>query len=179
MQRYVAFLRAINVGGHTVKMDRLRALFEDLGLADVESFIASGNVIFRCPEPDPAALEARIEEHLERTLGYAVETFLRTPGELAAIAGDRAPGEEADGAGHTVMVAFLKEALAPEAWERIASLRSATDDFHRSGRELYWLTRGRMSDSPAAIPLGKVIGRVSTMRNMNTVRKLAALTRRA
>ena len=44
--RLVAFLRAINVGGHNVKMDRLRELFEALGLSNVETFIASGNVIF-------------------------------------------------------------------------------------------------------------------------------------
>jgi len=46
MPRCVAFLRAINVGGRTVKMDYLRSLFEDLGFADVETFIASGNVVF-------------------------------------------------------------------------------------------------------------------------------------
>jgi len=42
MTRYIAFLRAINVGGHTVKMDRLRALFQELGLADVRTFMEFG-----------------------------------------------------------------------------------------------------------------------------------------
>jgi len=46
MPRYVALLRGINLGGHTVKMDRLKKLFEELGLKNVETFIASGNVIF-------------------------------------------------------------------------------------------------------------------------------------
>ena len=46
MPRYITFLRAINVGGHTVKMDRLREIFESLGFANVETFIASGNVVF-------------------------------------------------------------------------------------------------------------------------------------
>ena len=49
MPRYVAFLRAINVGGHIVKMDQLRKLFTQLGLTDVETFIASGNVLFTSP----------------------------------------------------------------------------------------------------------------------------------
>ena len=49
MPRHIAFLSAINVGGHTVKMDLLCRLFEELGLKDVETFIASGNVIFRSP----------------------------------------------------------------------------------------------------------------------------------
>ncbi len=46
MPRYVAFLRAVNVGGRIVKMDELRRLFAGAGFADVETFIASGNVIF-------------------------------------------------------------------------------------------------------------------------------------
>ena len=47
MPRYIAFLRAINVGGHnTVKMDFLRQLFESLGFSNVETFIASGNIVF-------------------------------------------------------------------------------------------------------------------------------------
>jgi len=46
MTRYIAFLRAINVGGHTVKMEHLRGIFESMGFSNVETFIASGNVIF-------------------------------------------------------------------------------------------------------------------------------------
>jgi uncharacterized protein (DUF1697 family) len=46
MNKHIAFLRAINVGGHTVKMDTLRQLFESLGFTNVETFLASGNVIF-------------------------------------------------------------------------------------------------------------------------------------
>lgn len=60
MSRYIALLRAINVGGHTVKMDRLRTLFAQVGLANVETFIASGNVIFDTPIQDTRALEQRI-----------------------------------------------------------------------------------------------------------------------
>ena len=84
MPRYIAFLRAINVGGHTVKMDALRELFEALGFEQVETFIASGNVIFETTETDTAALERRIETHLQAALGYAVATFLRSDAEVAA-----------------------------------------------------------------------------------------------
>ena len=57
--RHVAFLRAINVGGHVVTMDKLRALFTALGLKDVETFIASGNVLFAPSKGGVAALETR------------------------------------------------------------------------------------------------------------------------
>ncbi len=78
MPKLVAFLRAINVGGHTVSMAALRAEFEALGLKDVETFIASGNVIFTAPTGNRAALERKIESHLHGALGYEVKTFLRT-----------------------------------------------------------------------------------------------------
>lgn len=64
--RYAALLRGINVGGHRVKMDRLRGIFEEFGFAEVTTFIASGNVIFRRPSDDAVALERQIEQHLER-----------------------------------------------------------------------------------------------------------------
>jgi hypothetical protein len=83
--RHIAFLRAINVGGRIVKMDRLRALFSDMGFTGVETFIASGNVIFES-RAGAAALEKRIQQQLERALGYAVVTFVRSPAEVARVA---------------------------------------------------------------------------------------------
>ena len=89
--RWFAFLRAINVGGHTVTSERLCALCAELGLADVAAFLASGNLTFRAParparEYGPAALETKIAAHLQAALGYEVVTFLRTPAELARAA---------------------------------------------------------------------------------------------
>src|SRR5882672_8923035 len=86
MPKYVAFLRAINVGGHTVKMDHLRLLFEGLGFSNVETFIASGNVIFNSPSKSTTALEKKIEARLQETLGYEVATFIRSTAELGTIA---------------------------------------------------------------------------------------------
>lgn len=171
--RRIAFLRAINVGGHTVKMDRLRALFEELGFTGVETFIASGNVVFDSPEEEDArALEERIERHLEESLGYAVATFLRSPAEVRAAAEHR-PFPEA--AGVVLSVAFLKDAPGAEARERVAALRTETDDFHFHGRELYWLRHGRVSESKiTGATLEKALGRVpATVRNVTTVRRLA------
>ena len=95
MQRSIALLRAINVGGHTVKMDQLRTLFAALGYANVTTYIASGNVIFETPPTSTEALEAQIERHLRDALGYEVITFIRTAEELATIA-DYAPFPPSD-----------------------------------------------------------------------------------
>jgi uncharacterized protein (DUF1697 family) len=83
--RYIALLRGVNVGGHQVKMERLRALFAEMGLAQVRTYIQTGNVFFEADETeerDREALAAAIETHLLQALGYAVPTFLRTVPEL-------------------------------------------------------------------------------------------------
>ncbi len=69
MGTYVAFLRAINVGGHTVAMAALRKHFEDLGCSGVETVVASGNVVFASASRSAAALERRLSDHLEESLG--------------------------------------------------------------------------------------------------------------
>lgn len=173
-QRYVAFLRAINVGKRQVKMDALRALFEAMGFGDVETFIASGNVIFTAPAQDTRALERRIEAELKKGLGFEVETFIRTPAELDAIAKYRPFVSEADG--HTVYVNFYYEPLDDASTERLAALRTEVDEFHVHGREMYWLARKKISESlVTGAMLLKAAGKVpSTNRNMTTIHKLAA-----
>ncbi|HST03664.1 MAG TPA: DUF1697 domain-containing protein [Chloroflexia bacterium] len=175
MKRMIAFLRAINVGGHTVKMDRLRALFEEMGFSNVETFIASGNVIFEAPSGDARTLEERIEKHLNEALGYKVATFLRTSTELVAVADHHPfPDEDASQEG-TIYVAFLPSAPNKEAQEKLMALRTPADDFHVHEREIYWLCRTRMSESAfSGGLLEKTIGLPATMRNISTVSKLAA-----
>ena len=172
--RYVAFLRAINVGGRVVKMDRLRALFEQLGLQEVETLIASVNVLFSSSARNAAALEEKIERHLEQALGYDVTTFVRTPAELAAVvAHDPFPGQVTDEC--TLSVAFLKRDPGSAVAERLRAMRTDYDELRVRERELYWLCRGRTSDSTVwRTPMEKVIGGPATMRNVTTVRKLAA-----
>ena len=75
---YIALLRGINVGGHSVKMDLLRGLFGDLGFEHVRSYIQTGNVFFESSEHDKQALRTAIERHLRAALGYEVATCVRT-----------------------------------------------------------------------------------------------------
>ncbi len=172
--RYIALLRAINVGGHTVKMGELGKLFEQIGFEDVETFIASGNVIFSSPEVDAGALEKKIERHLKAELGYEVATLIRSTIDIGQVAEyEPFPGEDVDGV--TLYVAFLPSELSAEARDKIEALGTPTDEFHVYGRELYWLCRTRISDSKiSGAMLEKVTGAPMTMRNVTTVRKLAA-----
>ena len=175
---YVALLRAINVGGHVVKMQDLRVHFETLGFARVRTVIASGNVIFETARGETSAVESRIEQHLQSMLGYAVATFLRTPDELARVAAhDPFPGGDAGSAGNPLHVAFTRRAVAPEAVRSLLAARSEIDDFHVEGREIYWVRRTLLGESKfTGARLEKIIGMPATARNITTVRKLATLT---
>lgn len=171
--RYVALLRAINVGGHTVRMEHLRRLFETLGAASVETFIASGNVIFESAIPR-AALEKHLETALEAALKFPVATFLRTLSEIAAVAGlpglsTAAAGEAAGGA---IYVGFLKKRPSAAASAAAAAASTPSHRFAVHGREVYWL-RLNLAEDYRGPSLEKLLG-PATFRNVTTIRKLAA-----
>lgn len=176
MPKYIAFLRAINVGGRVVKMDRLRALFEALNFTNVESFIASGNIIFDATAKNAATLETNIEDHLRASLGYEVATCLRSPAEVAsAVANDPFNGEAAHYEKATLFVGFLKSVPDADAVEKLMTRQTPTDAFHVAGREVYWLCRIPVNESKIANAMfEKVLGVPATFRNVTTVGKLAA-----
>jgi uncharacterized protein (DUF1697 family) len=176
MPRYVAFLRAINVGGHTVRMEQLRSLFEAMGFSKVETFIASGNVIFDSASRNTRSVEVKIEAVLKKELGYPVETFIRTFAELAAIA-DYKPFSESElnAEGHTVYVGFLAASPSTDAVQKLKRCASEVNDFQVFGREVYWLIRGKFSDTPfSGARLEKILGMKTTLRNSSTIRRLTA-----
>ena len=172
--RYVALLRAINVGGRTVKMDRLRTLFEELKLKRVETFIASGNVIFESTA-NAASLESRIEKHLAKSLGFAVPTLVRSATDIVAVADhtvfdEHPPLTKVGG----VYIGFLKSAAATDGIAKIETVGGQGNHFVLHGRELYW----RADDRHAVleIPIAtfeKALGCETTFRNVNTVQRIA------
>jgi len=176
MPRYVAFLRAINVGGsNVVRMEDLRRKFEALGFKGVETFIASGNVIFTSPSRDAAALERKIERHLEKALGYEVSVFLRTDAQVAAVAAQKPFTDARRQSAGAFCVGFLAAPLPPPAATSVLALKNAVDDFHIDGREIYWLCTKRQSESTFSNALlEKTVKARSTFRGFNTVQKLAA-----
>ena len=176
MIRYMAFLRGINVGGHTVKMEALRRLFEGLGFADVSTFIASGNVVFKTDEADPAALEQRIEQALQVALGYEVATFLRTDAEVTRVAGYSPLPDLPVEPGDSSYVIFLRTAPDAAAGDRVRALSNEQDVLKVEGRELYWLRRGSLLETTISnAAWGRALGVMpTTMRNANTLRRLAA-----
>jgi uncharacterized protein (DUF1697 family) len=174
MTKYIAFLRAINVGGHNVKMTELKKLFESLGFSSVETFIASGNVIFETAAKDTAKdtvkLEKKIEALLKESLGYEVFTFLRTPAEVAAVAKYKPFKVK----GEALNVAFIANPLDDLPVQKLLSLKNEIDDFHVYGREVYWQCQLKQSESKFSnLLLEKTIGCRATFRGINTIQKMA------
>ena len=171
----IAFLRAINVGGHNVKMEVLRDLFVELGLKDVETFIASGNVIFRAEPEDRRGLEPRLEARLREALGYEVKTFVRTTAEVRDIARYRPFPEPDLEAARAFCVGFLSAPPDAAATKLVLAQKTDVDDFHVSGREVYWLCKVGQSESEFSnARFEKKVGLSVTFRGMKTVSKLAA-----
>jgi uncharacterized protein (DUF1697 family) len=175
MQRYVAFLRGMNLGKRRLPMTRLKALFEELRFDGVETFIASGNVIFSSKVTDTAMLEARIAKHLKTSLGYSVDTFLRTADEIAALGQAKVFGEDGR-EGITIHVGFFQQALSPETARKFAGVGTKEDEIVLKGREYFWLCRVRTPDSKVwTLPETRALRLpTSTMRNISSIRKLIA-----
>jgi uncharacterized protein (DUF1697 family) len=174
MPRRIAFLRAINVGGHFVTMAALRGHFEKLGLEQVETFINSGNVIFTTSAKNDAALERKIEAHLGKAMGYEVKTFLRSEAELAAIARYKPFDEPRMQAALTLSVAFLAAPLDAAAQNLLAAMRTDADDFHVHGREMYWLCTRKQTESKFSnARFERTLKLRATFRGLNTVARLA------
>ena len=175
MPRHFAFLRAVNVGGRTVSMDRLRGIFESLCFAGVETIIASGNVIFEARPTSGGAYDKTIEKALREALGYDVAVFVRTHAELADVANQRPFPPRAIKSAQALNVAFLAAALDGPAGRAVMALRTGIDDFRVRGREIYWLCRKKQSESTFSLKvLEKAIGMRATLRGVKTVETLAA-----
>jgi uncharacterized protein (DUF1697 family) len=172
--RYIAFLRAINVGGaNVVKMDRLRKLFEGAGYTNVETFIASGNVIFD-GAGNTDGLARAIEAMLKDALGFEVSTFVRTGPELKALAAHDAFTPAAVAKASRFNVAFLTKPVDAKGKKTLMALKSRVEDFHVHGREIYWLSQVMQSESEISNAVfEKTLGQRSTVRGISTVRKMA------
>ena len=170
---WIAFLRAINTNRRYVKMDVLVRLLTELGYAQVETFIASGNMIFQAPAvgPDPAGtFEQQIEAKLQEGLGFFVDTFIRTPAELTLAAERRPFGEIPEDC--AMMVSFLKTEPGQQAVDALMAFRGPIDDFAVMGREVYWLRRPGESKFAGAT-MERAMKMPSTMRNITTVVRMA------
>lgn len=175
---YIALLRGINVGGHTVKMDRLRQLLTELGLRQVRTYIQSGNVFFETERTDREALAGEIERHLHQELGYEVPVFLRTIPEIEEIMA-LDPFQQLDVTPDMRLNVVFTDRVVPR--DLALPLRSPKNDMeiiHATDREafiVWYLKDGR----PPANYQFRELGSRTTSRFFHTLGKILAAAKQS
>jgi uncharacterized protein (DUF1697 family) len=166
MTAYVALLRAVNVGGTgKLAMADLKAMCEAAGLAQVRTYIASGNVVFTSDKSEDA-VRAAIEAPLEAYAGKPVGVFVRSAAEMAQVLEDN---PFADRPGNRTVALFVDEPIPSDALDTVRNVKE--EQFRLGRRAIYIFYGDGMADSRIVIPAIKAC----TARNMNTVAKLAAM----
>jgi len=175
MDRYVAFLRGMNLGGRRITNEELRSHFETLGCEDVATFRASGNVILASGGESEAELAGRLEDGLGDLLGYEVPVFLRSAGELRAIAAHEPfAARQLTASKGKLQIALLRKKPTMAAAKQALAQASVEDRLAIEGRELYWLPDGGLSDSDLDLKaLASILG-PTTIRTKGTIDQIAA-----
>lgn len=174
---YVALLRGINVGGHNVKMERLRELFAELGLGNVRTYIQSGNVFFETAQADRQALTKTIEQHLRGALGYDVPVFLRTVAELEAIVAND-PFRNVEVTPDTrLCVVFTSDIIPGDLALPVSSPKHDMEIIYTTEYEAYVVWHIIDGRPPAAYNF-KALGNKTTTRFFHTTAKILAAAKK-
>jgi uncharacterized protein (DUF1697 family) len=179
MPTYIALLRGINVGKHKrIAMADLRALVEDLGGTDVQTYVNSGNVVFDHDETDATSLEHAIAGAIRDRIGHEVPVVIRTAEELAAVvAGNPFPDAASDH--KTLHVTFLARTPDAGAVTKLEGAEKGPDDYRIVGNNIYLFYPNKLTGA-VFMPHGldAAVGMVTTSRNWQTVTKLAEMASR-
>jgi uncharacterized protein (DUF1697 family) len=169
----IALLRGINLAGHhTIKMEELRALCQTLKLRDPQTYVQSGNVLFRTDEKDPIRLAKRIENAIEKKFGFHADVVLRTPAELKAIIARSPFTTRKDLEPAKLHVTFLACDLAKDKCDQILRIKAGAEELKLGKRELYIYYPDGMGKSKLTPLLDRTLEKTGTFRNWNTVTKL-------
>ncbi len=174
MAAIVSMLRAVNVGGHNkIKMDALRALYESLKLRDAQTYVQSGNVVFKSDERDLPRLTKKIENAIEQSFGFRPDVVLRTSSELREVMAKNPFAKRRDIEPGKLQVHFLAGDPGAEARANVLKIKADPEELHIYGRELYiYFLNGMGKSKLSWAAVNKALKTPGTARNWNTVTKL-------
>lgn len=169
----IALLRGINLAGHhKVKMEDLRKLCESLKLRDAQTYVQSGNVVFRTDEKDTVRLAKRMEDAIERKFGFRAGVVLRTTAELRDLIARSPFGKRKGLEPSKLTVTFLACDLAKDTCDQILQIKAEVEEIKLGRRELYIYFPDGMGRSKLTAVLDRTLKKAGTVRNWNTVTKL-------
>ena len=172
----ISLLRGINVGGNNmVRMEALRSMHEAVGLADVRTYIQSGNVVFRTKLKDPATVGRKIEDAIEKSHGFRPAVVIRTAAELRDVVARNPFAGRPDIEPNKLVVSFLAARPDAAAAERLRAVKANPEELHLVDRELYIYFPEGMGRSKLVPMLDKASKIAGTARNWNTVMKLLSM----
>jgi uncharacterized protein (DUF1697 family) len=170
----ISMLRGVNLGpSRRVKMDALRALYASLKLRDAQTYVQSGNVVFRTDEKDMARLTQRIEKAIEKSFGFSCDVILRTPAELRQAIARNPFAARKDIHPSKLLVTFLVGEPSREAREKVLEIKADPEELHIHGREIYiYFPNGMARPKLSWASIDKALRTSGTGRNWNSVQKL-------
>jgi len=175
MNTYIALLRGINVGGRNIlPMKELAALLADLGLKNVKTYLASGNVVFQSETTDLNALTGDIAAAIGHNHGFTPQILIRSIQELQrAIAAN--PFPEGESEPKTLHVYFLESVPTNPDLERLDSLKTASERYELAGSVFYLYAPDGIGRSKLAANVEKALGVPATARNWRSANKVMAM----
>jgi uncharacterized protein (DUF1697 family) len=169
----ICLLRGVNVGGHNmIKMDALRALCESLGHCDVQTYVQSGNVVFRTKERDITKVGKMVEDAIEKKHGFRPDVILRTTAEMREVIAKNPFAKRKGIEPGKLIVTLLADELGAETKKAVLALKPEPEEIRVRGRELYIYFPDGSGRSKLVPVLSKVMKNKGTGRNWTTVSTL-------
>jgi len=172
MTTYIALLRGVNVGGNTLKMDRLREMCGELGFENVRTYLQSGNVLFEAGE-SPSKVLQMLEKKLVGQTRLPISVIVRTSADLGSVIARNPFLKDKAIDIAKLHVTFLQGAATNEAAMKLSAIPAARDAFFVAGKEIYLhCPDGYGNTKLSNNVIQKVLGVTATTRNWNTVNHL-------
>jgi uncharacterized protein (DUF1697 family) len=170
----ISMLRGINVGGYNkIKMDALRALYISLKFESPQTYIQSGNVIFKTAEPDLTRIARRIQESVEKKFACCPEIILRSADEFRSVVKNNPFAKRANIDCAKLLITFLASDPGDRARETLREQKFAPEELHAVGCELYTYFPNGIGQSKLPWPrIHKILNTPGTGRNWNSVTKM-------
>jgi uncharacterized protein (DUF1697 family) len=170
---YIALIRGINVGGKSMPMAALRALFAGLGYPDAKTFIQSGNVVFTAAGKDGRKIAAALEQAIAKSFGYEAAVLVRSLDQWRGLLKANPYGKRKLAEGERLFVTFLEGPPAKAAAAALEAVQDPKDEVTVRGSEAFLLVRGSYGESNLSNAfVEKKLGVRATTRNMPTTLKL-------
>jgi uncharacterized protein (DUF1697 family) len=170
----ISMLRGVNVGSHNrIKMDALRSLYESLKLEGPQTYVQSGNVLFRTKDKNMSQLAKKIQDGIERKFGFRPEVIVRTTEELRNAIAANPFSKRRDIEPGKLLVTFLAAEPAPGVESTLDAFKAYPEELRLKGRELYiYFPNGAGKSKLPWSSVEKWLKVTGTARNWNSVTKM-------